>query len=68
MSALDCGRFGAVAQSLLVHVIGCCSEGKHYQYYLRSVEPVKCWVCVCVSVCVNVLSADVCVLTDASSE
>lgn len=63
----DYNSLGLAAESLPVHVIGCCSEGKHY---LRSVEPVKCSVCVCM--CVRAVSAEscvcVCVLTDAGSE
>lgn len=38
----DYNGSGLAAESPPVHVIGCCSEDKHY---LRSVEPVKCAVC-----------------------
>lgn len=38
----DYNGSGLAAENLPVHVIGCCSESKHY---LRSVEPVKCSVC-----------------------
>lgn len=56
----DYSGAGLAAERLPVHVIGCCSEGKHY---LRSVEPVKCSRCAFVCVCVNVVSAESSVCT-----
>lgn len=44
LSLCDYNGSGLTAQSLPVRVIGRCAEGKHY---LRSVEPVKCSLCVC---------------------
>lgn len=38
----DYNGSGLAAESPSLHIIGRCSEGKHY---LRSVEPVKCSVC-----------------------